>query len=398
MKNLSKYLEDKRFIDWVFNPTEELEIWWSSYKSSHKEERENILLARRIICKFKTSDKELSVEEKIILFSNILKQIENKKERQKKIKLYFSWMKYAAVAVLFFSFGALLFYRQDNFNKQLFTSQVVEPFTGDGARLVRPNGENIILDEKKSVVEYRSDGKIIVNNNIIESGQPENKNATAPQLNQLIIPYGKTSDILLPDGSKVQLNAGSRLVYPEVFKDKAREVLLVGEAFFDVVHDAEHPFVVQTTGIRVQVLGTRFNVSAYPADKTIETVLTEGKVRLEKNNAGIFSESIELKPNELASFNKSTRETLVSEVDPENYILWKNGLFKFESTDLSRVVKKLERYYNIHFHYKDPVLGTIRISGKLELGENCDEIVNRIAIAASVNMIKKGENYYEIEK
>ena len=398
MKELNKYLEDKRFIDWVFNPTPELEEWWNKYKSNHREENENILLARNILGKFKNTGRDLSVNEKIRLFSNILKQIEKRKERQKKIRMYGSWMKYAAVAILFFSFGALLFYEKDNFNSQLYTSKIAEPYTGNEARLIRPNGENILLNEKKSVVEYRNDGKVVVNNNIVAAQQPESKNTSAPQLNQLIIPYGKTSEVILPDGSKVTLNAGSRLIYPEVFKDKNREVLLVGEAFFDVVHDEEHPFIVQTTDIRVKVLGTRFNVSAYPTDNTIETVLAEGKVLLEKNNSGIFSESIELKPNELASFNKSSQKASVFVVAPENHILWKDGLFKFESTDLSRVIKKLERFYNIRFYYNDPVLGTIRISGKLELNENCDEILNRVAIAATVKITKEGENYYEIAK
>ncbi len=397
MKNLNRYLEDKQFIDWVFNPTTELEEWWSSYKSNHQEENDSILLARKVLNKFKTTEKDLSVEEKILLFSNILKQIETQKDRRKKIKLYVSWMKYAAVAILFFSFGSLLFYESNNFNNQFYSQGMVEPYTDGDARLIRPDGENILLNEKKSVVEYRNDGKVVVNDNVLESNTPP-VNKTAAQLNQLIIPYGKTSEIVLPDGTKVSLNAGSRLVYPEVFQDKNREVLLVGEAFFEVTHDAEHPFVVQTTDIRIQVLGTRFNVSAYPADKTIETVLTEGKVRLEKNNASIFSEGVDLKPNELASFNKSTKKASVVNVDPQNYILWKDGLFKFESTDLNRIIKKLERYYNIHFHYSDPVLGTIRISGKLELNENSEEIVNRVAIAASVNIIKKGENYYEIKK
>lgn len=356
MENLSKYLEDKRFIDWVFSPSEELEDWWSTYKSDHQAESANIIRARRILRKFKTSEEDLSVEEKILLFSNILKQVEAKKEGKKKLKLYFSWMKYAAIAILFFSFGALLFYEKDNFNKEFFAQEIAEPFTGEEARLIRPDGENIILNEKKSIVEYRNDGKVVVNNNIVANRPSDNQGKSVTQLNQLIIPYGKTSEVVLPDGTKVVLNAGSRLVYPEVFKDKNREVLLVGEAFFDVEHDSEHPFVVQTTDIRIQVLGTRFNVSAYPADKTIETVLTEGKVRLEKNNAGIFSESIDLNPNELASFNKSTKKALVLSVDTENYTLWKDGLFKFESTDLNRIVKKLERYYNIHFHYKDPIL------------------------------------------
>ena len=85
MENLNKYLEDKRFIAWVFNPTRELEEWWTSYRLKNEEEAENIVLAQKVLNKFKTTDKNLPVEDKILLFSNILKNIEHKKERQKKL-------------------------------------------------------------------------------------------------------------------------------------------------------------------------------------------------------------------------------------------------------------------------------------------------------------------------
>ncbi|MFW5699946.1 MAG: FecR family protein, partial [Bacteroidota bacterium] len=218
-----------------------------------------------------------------------------------------------------------------------------------------------------------------------------------PELNQLVIPYGKTSEIYLSDGTKVYLNAGSRLIYPEFFVDKKREVFLVGEAFFKVSHQKEHPFIVQTTDVKVKVLGTQFNLSAYPSDNIIETVLTEGRVRLEQNNSRLFGENTELQPGQLGAFNKTTRETHLEHVDPDNYVLWKDGIFKFESTDLSRVTKKLERFYNLRFHYGDPLLGTIKISGKLEFS-NITETLNRVATVASVNIEQKGEDYFVISE
>ena len=141
------------------------------------------------------------------------------------------------------------------------------------------------------------------------------------------------------------------MVYPDFFVDKNREVFLVGEAFFQVKTDEKHPFVVQTTDLRIKVTGTQFNVSSYPSDNIIEIALKQGKVRLEENNTGLLSESVELLPNQLASFNKTTKGMELKEVTINDYTLWKDGTFKFESTDLSRVVKKLERYYNIRFKY-----------------------------------------------
>ena len=396
MENSSKYLNNKKFIQWVFQPNEELEKWWKTFEKNHPEEKQNIQLARKILHNFKTSDKQLTQEEKIVLFSNILKQVEENQSKGRNLRITKALLKYAAVAILFFAIGALLFYNEDQINPQFFVQQMAEPVSGTEAKLIRHNGENIVLNEQNSIIRHQADGKLTINNSTINEAPAQNERT--PEMNQLIIPYGKTSELWLADGTRVYLNAGSRLVYPEFFVDKTREVLLIGEAFFEVNHDEEHPFIVQTTDLRVRVLGTQFNISAYPTDNIIETVLTEGSVQLKQNNSGIFTETTNLSPNQLAAFNRDSKEITVKTVDTDNYTLWKEGLFKFESTDLSRIVKKLERYYNISFRYNNPLLGTIKISGKLELANNREEVINRLAIAASVTVVKKGANDYEIKE
>ncbi len=396
MEKISQYLEDKKFIQWVFRPNEELELWWQSYKTDNPNEKRNIQKAKNIIQSLETNNKNLSEKEKIQLFSRILKQTEHREQGEKRKIRFREFLKYAAVAVIFFAVGALLFHKKDNFNPQFHSTKITEPFSGDQARLIRPGGDNILLKEKKSVIEHRNDGKIVINDAVVD--KPDSPKKETPEMNQLVIPYGKTSEVFLPDGTKVYLNAGSRLIYPEYFVDKTREVFLVGEAFFEVKENKKHPFIVQTTELRVKVTGTQFNLSAYPSDKIIETVLTEGKVKLEQNNIGLFDETYELTPGKMASFNKSTKKTRLTTVNTENYTLWKEGMFKFESSDLSRVIKKLERFYNIRFSYNDPLLGIIKISGKLELGENQTEVLNNLATAASIEIIKKGDNKYEIRK
>jgi transmembrane sensor len=396
MENISKYLDDKRFIQWVFSPGNELDGWWKSFEASNPIEKKSIQLARRILQKLHTTDKELSENEKILLFTRILKQVEEQQQGQKTRKIFIVLLKYAAVAILFFSIGALLFYQKDNFNPQFYTQEISEPIHSDEARLIRPGGDDILLREANSRIEHKQDGQVVVNDNIIESSSSTPKGT--PEMNQLVIPYGKTSKIILPDGTHVFLNAGSRLIYPDFFADKTREVFLVGEAFFDVKPNEHQPFVVQTTDIRVRVMGTQFNVSAYPTENIIETVLTEGSIRLEQNNAGFFTETTELVPGQLAAFSKTDRTTQLKAVDIENYTLWKEGLLKFESTDLSRVVKRLERYFNIRFKYNDPFLGGIKISGKLELTESREAVLGNVATVASVIITKKGDNDYEISK
>jgi transmembrane sensor len=130
----------------------------------------------------------------------------------------------------------------------------------------------------------------------------------------------------------------------------------------------------------------------------VETVLAEGKVLMEQNNAGLFDKAIEMAPNQLASFDRTTKKTIIKTVDTDNFILWTAGMLKFESTDLNRITKQLERYYNIRFQFSDPMLGALRISGKLELKGGKEEICERIASVASVKIVKRGDNLYEILK
>jgi len=394
MAHLSKYIENINFIAWVFHPNVELEEWWNQFETDHPEEKKNIQLARKVLMKFRTTDNELTEADKILLFSKVLKQVEDKQYSGRTVRLVTNLLKYAAVALLFFSVGALLFYKPNHFNPQNYTQILAESIPGNSAKLIRANGEDITLTAEKSILQYQADGKLVVNSDTISASQSMLSKEMA--MNQLIIPYGKTSEVLLSDRTKVFLNAGSRLVYPENFTGDTREVMLVGEAFFEVQHDQNHPFLVHVGDLRIKVLGTRFNISAYPADNVIETVLAEGKVSMEQYDAGFFDQATELVPNQMASFNRTTKTTNVRTVDTDNYTLWTSGVLKFESTDLNRILKQVERFYNIRFHFSDPLLGGLRISGKLELNEDKDEMCRRISATASIKILKKGDDLYEV--
>lgn len=396
MKSPEIYIENKKFIKWVFNPDKKTENYFENYFETFPEKKNEIIELKEELLQLKFSDKPVQKGLKNEIYNRILIDLNKLEKKRHFVRKLSGFAKYAAIAIIFFAFGALLFYKKDVVNPQFYSQNLREPQFGEEALLIRSNGENIVLDKKNSVIEYTEHGEVRVNDNLLEPvDKPEKR---TPEMNQLVISYGKTSEILLPDGTKVFLNAGSRLVYPEFFVDKNREVFLVGEGFFEVSHDSKHPFVVQTTDVKIKVLGTKFNVSAYPSDNTIKTVLTEGKVSMYTNNAGLFSDSRELQPSQLASFDKTTREIQLKTVETDNYTLWKDGLFKYESTDLNRITKKLERFYNIRFLYTDPMDGFISISGKLRLNEDKDEIINRLAVVASVKISKKGENYYEISQ
>lgn len=162
---------------------------------------------------------------------------------------------------------------------------------------------------------------------------------------------GERSQVILPDGSKVYLNAASSLIYSTSVTDKIRSVTLSGEAYFDVVHNPQKPFVVKTGVADIKVLGTSFNVCNYPNEDIVETSLISGSVEVIASNARIV-----LKPNEKASLNKKTKTLTISKTDLWFETAWRRGDLVFRSTTIQEVFERLEIYYGINIitHNKSP--------------------------------------------
>ncbi|MEN6454286.1 MAG: FecR domain-containing protein, partial [Prolixibacteraceae bacterium] len=179
---------------------------------------------------------------------------------------------------------------------------------------------------------------------------------------ELNIPDGQKSDIVLPDGTKIMINAGSRMRLPADFGHNRREVWLEGEAFFEVVKNTGRPFWVHTTGIDMKVLGTTFNVRAYSGEGIIETTLVEGKVVLSRQQE---EEEVALEPNRKAIFIKNkdaeipagirrefetlkAGEILISGlIDPEEVVSWTRGKLIFEDEYFDVIVRRLEKFYGV---------------------------------------------------
>ena len=202
----------------------------------------------------------------------------------------------------------------------------------------------------------------------------------------MIVPFGKTASVVLSDGTKAWLNAGSKLVYPPVFATDRREVFIVGEALFEVTKNRNKPFFVKTKDLNIRVLGTSFNVKAYFDDANIETVLVSGRVQLEKAESGwLDHKKTILLPRQLADFDKESKVIDVRNVNVESYISWKDGWYKLDKLPLVQVVEKLERYYNIKILIPDKDVRQIKITGKLELKDTIEQVLENIVLTLSLN-------------
>lgn len=394
MDNFLKYFEDEKFVQWVYNPDHEGTIFWNDWFIKHPEDRKDAESAQLILLQLKSKEEKGNKNEAVAIYSEIVEKLGKSDRKISWRRLIIPFMRYAAVALLFLSLGVFLTNNMTKKQKFGFEQSMITVHENDESQLILYDGRKIALNAKESRVEYGTAGKIVINQtDTIES----HSKSLDTEMNQLIVPFGKNSSIILPDGTVAHLNAGSRLMYPSVFSGKNREVFLLGEGYFEVSHNPQKPFVVKTNDLSIVALGTVFNVSAYPTDKIIETVLVKGQVVLRDNSFHIFQKDFVLKPSELAAFNRETLETTTRRVEVTDYIAWHEGFLNFQSVDLSRIILRLERYYNIKLILENPMLGTRSITGKLVLKENKDRVLEVLASTARVELFKINESTYGLK-
>ena len=167
----------------------------------------------------------------------------------------------------------------------------------------------------------------------------------APVYNTITTPRGGEYQVMLSDGTKVWLNAASSLKFPATFTGKERRVELIGEAYFEVASNKNMPFTVSLNKMAIEVLGTHFNVNAYPDEEAVKTTLLEGSVKLRSGQ-----QSSMLKPGEQAVLG-SSNNFRIQEVDVEEAVAWKNGYFIFDNENIQGIMRKVARWYDVDVDY-----------------------------------------------
>lgn len=204
-----------------------------------------------------------------------------------------------------------------------------------------------------------------------ETPAPEIANA------EIQCPMGARIKFVLPDGTTGFLNSGSTLEYPTIFKEE-RNVSLKGEAFFDVVHDTDHPFVVETPNLSTKVLGTQFNVIAYENENTEEVILKEGSVEI-FTNSGQKLETLE--PDQNLLLDTQTREYAKDNVEAMQYVSWIEGKLVFRNEEMQQVANRLGRWYNVEIEIRDQELLKFAFRGTF-IDEPLEEVLKLLAITA----------------
>ncbi len=333
------FLKDEYFIQWVKNPDHETDLFWKSWIQNHPEKLTLIKQAKEIIENINFNDLseyEPTSKEYEEVFAKILKKEKSVSYRhtsRERMQLWNSpsFRKIAAVFILVALSTSLYFYLPW-FDKNT--------QTGVAAQVTKQN------------------------------------------------PKGQRSIITLTDGTVVHLNANSKLVVLENFSKTNRRVALEGEAFFDVVKNPQSPFSILCGDIKTTVLGTSFNISAYPDKDNFQVSLVTGKLVV--GMKGTNKETVELKPNEMVSYNKTSKTIKKKRFTSFDFMAWKDGVLQFKDAGIDIIVERLEQWYGVNITLEGEVGIKRRFSGKFE-NKSLEYVLNGISYTSEFDYEIQGK-------
>lgn len=390
-------LQDEEFLDLARNYSWS-DIRIQEYIARFPEQQKTIGYAFQFV-KSTAPHNTLSPADEAGMRNFILDYAEKKKQPARLRRLTVNLSKVAAVLILALTGAYFLnsYFLRNRTLEKIAQNQVE---VGEEAVLVLSDGSKHSLAAKESQIEYNADGtEIVVRDDKREQEKLSNtQNVPGVAVNQIVVPYGHRHSIVLSDGTKVQLNSGSKLVFPAEFKGSTREVFLRGEAFFEVSKKQGKTFIVKTDFLDLKVLGTSFNVSSYQDEKIATTVLVEGKVVVSQHNKLFRSDKIELNPGQGYFYSVANSSSEVREVDVSDFVLWREGVFKFKDQPLKEVVSRVQKYYNKTIYVDGEKLLETIISGKLVLPEDFDEMMNYLARTLEASYVIDNEQIYTLKK
>lgn len=381
--------EAQAVMEW-FNSFESLSEQTAGLSKEDQKRIEEQLFQRIINQVNKTENDELALN----LISNSVKArkttISSSKTRN---KILYKRISIAASLVVLFSIS-LYFYSTRKNTVQ--STQIVDHKktikenalqNSNKAILTLANGRQINLNDAERG-ELSKLGKTSIHK--IAEGQIAYGNKTANndvvEYHTMTIPKGGKYNLILADGTKVCLNAASSIRFPTAFTGKERNVELSGEAYFEVAKHKDKPFNVRINGINVQVLGTHFNISAYKDDDFVNTTLIEGLIRINKGSSSTL-----LKPGYQAIIEEKSDHITLSKADVNAAMAWKNGYFVFSHEDITTVMKKISRWYDIDVEYHQTKIKTNQwFSGTFDRSKSIEELLGYLEKLGAASFTKSG--------
>ncbi|WP_419699272.1 FecR family protein [Mucilaginibacter sp. NFX135] len=290
-------------------------------------------------------------------------------------------------------FGAFFFWRltsnkHPGAQQKAWAAHVFKNDVGPGSNkavLTLSNGKKVILDSARnglianqgsSLVMKAKNGEVVYN--------PAAQNQAQLVFNTIATPRGGHYLVVLPDGSRVWLNAASSIRFPTCFSGNERSVEVIGEAYFEVIRNKEKPFIVKLNNSAIRVLGTHFNVNAYADEASIKTTLLEGAIQFTAGKSQYL-----LKPGQQAELNKAGVIKVIPDADVESAVAWKNGILHFEDVDIHFVMRQLSRWYDIDLVYHTKTSDHFFV--ELPAGSKLSDVLKMIELTGRVRFDIEGK-------
>ncbi|MEO6522877.1 MAG: FecR domain-containing protein [Mucilaginibacter sp.] len=307
-------------------------------------------------------------------------------------KLWINVKRITAIAAILFLIAAFGLYfwpshTSKNISQNTVKANQIIP-GGNKAVLTLANGSKIILDDAKNGI-LASEGNTNINKAkdgqlLYHQSKSNNDRDTLVANNMITTPRGGQYQVILPDGSKVWLNAASSLKFPTLFKGKERRVELTGEAYFEVAKNKAMPFRVSVNHMQVEVLGTHFNIMAYPDENYTNTTLLEGSVKVSRDK-----ESKIIIPGERALVNNNSGIVKVGPANIDEAVAWQKGYYIFTSENIKSIMRKIARWYDVDVSYTDN-FDDKDFSGKISRLKNITEVLNMLELTGDVHFKIEG--------
>lgn len=384
--DFTDFLLDDDFVDNVSDQSLSLE-YLTTLKEKNPELQEEIDMAVKTLMELKSLNTSKAGNE---TRDRIWREIRSRSVRSRR----FHFMRVAASILVIAALGASVLYFVGNRDKnttagiEYFARQINPDFSQ--AQLLLSDGKQILISENESNIIYSGDGASVTVNNSTEITQTISENV----FNQLIVSYGNYTSIVLSDGTRIWVNAGSRLVYPPVFAGNVREVFVEGEAYFEVAKDEKRPFYVKTDNLDVRVTGTRFNVMASKKDDLFAVLLLEGGVSVTSDKgAKGRGNTMSIEPGSMASLANDRNSFMITRPEsPENLVAWTNGYLLFNNEPLQVVLGRISKFYNVEIKMAAKA-ESLRVTGKLDLKSDPERVLRGLAAIAKCKLEKIDEEY-----
>lgn len=377
------FIQDTSFIRAVQENPENLEAFLA--ENGCKENRDEIEKAWKYV-----KGNDLSSNEVNALWARIAQDTFLKEDAKIVRRKRFPWGKIAAMLVVACCSAAFLYYyiirgeeRPSGNWETLMEAYLADTVANkENVLLALSEANRLELEEYAPVVSCNDDHSITTGNSRYLSSETSRE---TPDYHLLMTPKGKMSQLHLPDGTKVWLNAQTRVLFPNKFPQSRREIFVEGEIYIEVAPDATRPFVVKTKQNDIQVLGTRFDVRTTETGVT-QVALVSGKVAVTNHTQ---KKEVLLLPDQLLEI--SDRDYTISEVDAQKLIAWKSGIYSYEAELLDKILEDLARYYGVQLAFRQR--GHTRYTGKLTVSQSFDNLLEGLKNIAPITYTKEGERY-----